>query len=433
MNNILNILVIGLLLLSSNVQAQSWTLRMTIDTALHNNLGLQIARNDAAIAANNNSVGAAGMLPRADINAVSTIAENDIRQEFRTGEVLETSGVRARNTTASAELSWTIFNGFRMFATRERLKSLEELGELSVKQQVIALVARTASLYFELQRQQLLVEFSRNGLGLYEERVRLAEKKLSLGSSPRTELLQATVDYNEQLSLLTSREYALSSARVLLNGIMMRPVTDSIVATDSIYTEALPGYDVLLSRVQEGNLDLREQLILQEIAASELQEARSFYYPLLDLNAGYRYSSNSTTQGFFLENQSQGPVAGITFNWNLFNGLNTRREVKNARIMQENAKLSAMQINQDVQVALRNSWLKFSAMLTIYEREKQSTDLASQNVDIMSERFRLGESTVLELRETQSTFEASQARLADAYYNVRIAMLELQQLTGELN
>lgn len=433
MNSIIHILVIGLLFLSCNAQAQSWTLRMTIDTALQNNLGLRIARNDAQIAANNNSVGAASMLPRADINAVSTIAENDIRQEFRTGEVLETSGVRARNTTASAELSWTIFNGFRMFATRERLKSLEALGELSVKQQVIALVARTASLYFELQRQQLLVEFSRNGLGLYEERVRLAEKKLSLGSSPRTELLQATLDYNEQLSLLTTREYALSSARVMLNGIMMRPVTDSIVATDSIYTEALPGYDILLSRVQEGNLNLREQLILQEIAASELQEARSFYYPLLDLNAGYRYSSNSTTQGFFLENQSQGPVAGITFNWNLFNGMNTRRQVKNARIMQENAKLSAMQINQDVQVALRNSWLKFSSMLTIYEREKESTELAAQNVDIMSERFRLGESTVLELRETQSTFEAAQSRLADAYYNVRIAMLELQQLTGELN
>jgi outer membrane protein len=406
---------------------------MAIDTALQNNLGLQIARNQAAIAENNATAGNAGMLPRVDVSAASTIAENNIRQEFRTGEVLETDGVRARNTSASAQLSWTLFNGFRMFATKERFESLEKLGELNVKKEVIALVATTASLYFELQRQQLLVEFSRNGLGLYEERMRLAGKKLELGSSPRTELLQATVDYNAQLSLLSEREYALETARVMLNGVMMHPVTDSIVATDSISTDSLPDYESLLTRVDQSNLDLREQLILQDITSSQLKEARSFYYPVLDLNAGYNYSSNSTTQGFFLENQSMGPVAGLTFNWNLFNGLNSRREVKNAKLSQENARLNAMQVRQNVQVSLRNSWLKFSSALQVYKRETESTDFAFQNVEIMGERFRLGESTVLELREAQRTYEETQSRLADAYYNVRIAMLELQQLTGELN
>jgi outer membrane protein TolC len=419
--------------LTMEVRAQDgWTLRMAIDTAIQKNLGIQIARNESTIAANSSSAGAAGMLPTVNVGASASRALNDIRQEFRTGEVLSTGDVDASNTQAVAELNWTIFDGFRMFATRERLKVLESIGELNVRQQLIEVIGRTARSYFDLQRQQLLVEFTNNGLALYQERVRLAQKKLELGNAPRTELLQSTVDFNEQQSVLTVRKTAMENARVILNGYLMRPVTDTINVVDSISVKDAPSYDYFLSRLELGNTSIQEMLLMQQLADKQITEAQSNYYPILDVNAGYNYGRNATSQGFFLENRSMGPQAGLSFNWNIFDGNTIRKNVQNSKIIAQNSKLQLEQVRVDVNVALRIAWLNYSAALEVYNREGESNSLATQNLTITSERFRLGESDVLELREAQRTKEDAQSRLANAYYEVRIALVQLMQLTGEV-
>lgn len=411
---------------------EGWTLRMALDTATQKNLGLQISRNEAKIAANNSTAGEAGMLPRLDVYANTTRANNDIRQEFRTGEVLSTGNVKAENTQASATVNWTIFDGFRMFSERDRLKIVEALGGLYSQQQLIDVLGRTARAYFDLQRQQLLVEFTRNGLALYEERVNIAKRKLDLGSAPKTEWLQAKVDMNEQLSVLTVRKASLDNARAVLNGLLIRPITDSIIVMDSISVTEAPNYEYFLSRLEQGNLSIQEQVLLMQAADKQITSAKSYYYPILDLNAGYNYSISSTTQGFFLENRNMGPVAGLTLNWNLFNGNVTRNDVRNAKLISENARLSAEQVKLDVNVALRVAWQNYAAALEVYNREHESNQVATSNLDITSERFRLGESDVLELREAQSTKEDAQSRLANAYYEVRIALVQLLQLTGEV-
>ena len=407
-------------------------MRMAIDTAIQKNIGIQIARNESAIAANSSSAGAAGMLPTVTVGGSASRALNEIQQEFRTGEVLSTGDVDATNAQAVAELNWTIFDGFRMFATRERLKVLESIGELNVKQQLIEVIGRTARSYFDLQRYQLLVEFTNNGIALYQERVRLAQKKLDLGSAPRTELLQATVDYNEQLSVLTVRKAAMENARVVLNGHLLRPVMDSITVVDSITVNDAPSYDYFLSRLELGNTAIQEMLLMQQVAEKQIIEAQSNYYPVLDVNAGYNYLRNTTSQGFFLENRTMGPQAGLSINWNIFDGNTIRKNVQNSKIISQNSRLQLEQVRVDMNVALRIAWLNYSAALEVYNREGESNSLATQNLDITGERFRLGESDVLELREAQRTKEDAQSRLANAYYEVRIALVQLMQLTGEI-
>ena len=428
--------IIFILLFCSVIQngysQETWTLRMAIDTAVQKNIGLQISKNEAQIASNSSTLGAAGMLPRAELNGNATRAENDILQELRTGEELSTGGVEATTIQASGIVNWTVFDGFRMFAERDRLNILERVSEVSVQQQLIDVLGLTARSYFDLQRQQLLVEFTQNGLALYEERVRLAQLKLDLGSAPRTELLQATVDLNEQQSVLTVRKAAMQNARAILNGLLFRPVTDSILVMDSISVSEAPSYEYFLSKLEQGNLALQEYMLLKEAAAKQVSYAQGSYYPTLDLNAGYNYSKNTTSQGFFLENRSMGPVAGLSFNWNIFEGNTIRKNVQSSKLIAANAQLAVEQVRLDVNVALRVAWQNYAAALEVYNREGESNKVAAQNLDITGERFRLGESDVLELREAQSTREDAQSRLANAYYEVRIALVQLMLLTGEM-
>jgi outer membrane protein TolC len=74
-----------------------------------------------------------------------------------------------------------------------------------------------------------------------------------------------------------------------------------------------------------------------------------------------------------------------------------------------------------------------------YQFQKQALDLeeaniqlAKDNVFIAFERYRLGVSTYLELRDAQQSLETAYNRLIDARYNTKVAETELLRLRGDL-
>jgi outer membrane protein TolC len=64
--------------------------------------------------------------------------------------------------------------------------------------------------------------------------------------------------------------------------------------------------------------------------------------------------------------------------------------------------------------------------------EEENILLAKENVEIAMERYRLGLSTALELRETQKSLEEAYTRLINARYNMKLAETNLLRLSGRL-
>lgn len=129
--NTLQFIVILFLPLASSfsaLYAQSTdTLRISdaIKIGLENNFSLRIARNEKLVARNNNTLGAAGFLPKVDISSSASETNYDIRQELATGNVNEFNNYPTKSTYGGVQLSWTLFDGFAMFANRQRLSTLE--------------------------------------------------------------------------------------------------------------------------------------------------------------------------------------------------------------------------------------------------------------------------------------------------------------------
>ncbi len=95
---------------------------------------------------------------------------------------------------AAVNLDWTLFDGLKMFATRERVEQLKVFGELSVRTQVVNTVADIANKYYDIVRQKQQLKAIDTLISINEERVKLADKKLSVGLGGKPELLQARVD-----------------------------------------------------------------------------------------------------------------------------------------------------------------------------------------------------------------------------------------------
>ena len=63
---------------------------------------------------------------------------------------------------------------------------------------------------------------------------------------------------------------------------------------------------------------------------------------------------------------------------------------------------------------------------------KNNILLAKENVNIQLELFRLGSSTIIQLRDAQFSLSDAYDRLIAARYNTKLAETELMRLKGEL-
>jgi outer membrane protein TolC len=423
------------LLAASNAIAQEpgvLTYRQAIEASLKNNFDIQIAGNKAEISKIENTYGNAGFLPRVDLNASGTIASNDTKQEFSNGTIVDKNGVSSSGISAGVYLNWTIFDGLRMFAVKERLELLEESGQLNLKLQIENTIQEVTLAYFQIVKQEQLIKGIMSAKAVSEERIKIAEKKAALGSGSNVELLQAKLDLNAQKANLITQQNLLEEFKGDLL-VLLKSDPFSNFSVDSVFTfNNVQSAEEIKTSIEKTNTTilLAQKNIL--ISNQYIKELRSEHLPKLAVNAAYQYGRNQTAAGFALYNRNQGASAGFTFTWNLFNGLNTSNQIKAAQLDLENNNLYAESIKYTLfsgaNVAYRK-WLGDKEMLTL---EEENIRLAEESMHITTERLRLGLGNYLEIKESQKSYEEAITRLVNARYNLKASETGLRKMTGEL-
>src|SRR5690606_31180144 len=90
--------------------------------------------------------------------------------------------------------------------------------------------------------------------------------------------------------------------------------------------------------------------------------------------------------------------------------------------------------NQQSQISLAviQSFKDYEFQKKALAIEESNIELARENASIIMERYRLGVSTFLELREAQRDLENANNRVIATRYNAKLAETELLRLKGDL-
>ncbi len=422
-------LLLPLLVLSpANLYAQEMlTAEQAVELALKNNFDILLAKNEAEIAHRNNTVGNAGMLPTINATVGDNFTLNNLNQQFTNGTEINRNNVTGNNISAGVALNWTLFDGLKMFATKGKLKRLEQIGELQLKDEIQTTVANVLNAYYDVvsaKQQQKAIE---EAIKISEERTKLADMKFQVGSSSKVDLLQAKVDLNEQKSNLLLQRKATEQRKADLNNLLARNAETDFTVTDSI-----PFKDNTATADIEKNFQLQAAMKNIEVARFEKKEVFSQFLPRLAGNVGYNYNRSQSTAGFSLFNQTYGLNAGFSLNIPLFNGLNTLRQNKIAAIQITSAQFTAEKVRFATKTAQYKALKDFTLAKEQLKLEEENIQLAEENQKIALERFRLAQSTAIELREAQISFVNAQTRLVNARYVAKVAETELLKIQGEL-
>lgn len=426
---IVHCLMIGALILPAQ---EILTLDDAVRIGLENNYSIIIQKNSAEIAGNNNTIGNAGFLPSINLSATQNNTVTDTRQETFTAGVREIENAKGRTFNTGVQLTWTLFDGFSMFVSKNMLEIMEEMGETDARIAVENTLSVIILNYYGIIQQQKLVLVLKDAAELSLERKKIMEAKIGLGSGSQLQLLQSTVDLNVDSINLIRETAALEKTMADLNRLLARNPEIIFITADSIELSQALSYDSLLASTRKQNNELlmaRQNVRLNELAVKDFQSQR---YPQLNVNAAFNYNYLKSETGYLKSNRSLGPSYGLSLTYPLFDGFNINREIKNARVELNTMENYLKDTDLGLQTDLYKIYNDYMTNLRIVGIELINQEVARENVEIAFEKYRLGSINDIELRETQKKYIDAQYQLLLSQFQAKKAEVELLRISGDL-
>lgn len=421
-----------IVLLSHAAYAQQrFTLADVVNTTLKNSLDIEIAKNNLEINSINNNIGNAGGLPTVNLNANYNENSTSVNQKLNNGNTIERAGARANTLTPNVQASILLFNGFRVKATQKRLQELELMSKEQLNAQIQNAVAEAMVKYYDIVRQQSYFRTIRQSIELSAKRLEILQAKKEAGLSNNVEIYQAEVDLNARKQDLQTQQLILDQAKTdLLNIMNMKPdlkidIQDTILVDKSIVLDSVMKMIPLNPQLLSANQMIR----VSEQAEKEIQAQR---YPAVRFNTGFNYSRNYSQAGLFILNQSYGPFAGINLQMPLYNGGVLKRQEKTARIDVKNATLQRDNLVNTLEAGAVRTYQGYRNALQQRDAELKNYATAQTLLDLIMERYKLNQATILDLREAQKSFEDAGYRLVNLSYAAKVAEIELKRLSSTL-
>ena len=169
------------------------------------------------------------------------------------------------------------------------------------------------------------------------------------------------------------------------------------------------------------------------ISEFDIKINKSNLLPTLNLNSSYGFNKSDNDASFnYVEQLSQGLNAGLSLNWNLFDGGTTKTRIQNAKIYEDNLKVQKERVLNELERNVANALEVYNNSLFILNAEEKNVETNKNNFSRTEEKFKLGQATSIEFRQAQINLLNAQSNLNAAKYDAKNAELILLQLSGEL-
>ena len=419
-----------------NSQAQEVKLDEVVQLALQKNYDVRVLQKTSALANNDNRFAFGAFFPM--INANGSYLKNNNDSRIVTFADVETmrEGAKSTLTNGSVQLIWTLFDGTKMFATRKRIEELAVLGEANVRNQMINTTASVINTYFNIVRQKQQLRATRELMAVSEERVKLAEKKLQVGTGGKPELLQAKVDLNAQRTAILQQQTVIQQLKDQLNGLLGMALPDIYEVGDTIPINLSLSMEDIISGIENTNQALVVAKKNIDVANLVLRENRASRSPILSFVSNYNFGQTENelqTSPFALKfNRNRGYNYGLSVSVPIINGMNVNRLISQSKINIDRQKLVYEQQLMLAIVGVRNAYVNYDNTKKQLLIEEENILLAKENLMIALESFKRGITTFIELRTAQQSLADAYNRLIAARYNAKLSETELLRLKGGL-
>jgi outer membrane protein TolC len=275
----------------------------------------------------------------------------------------------------------------------------------------------------------------------------ITQKQEHGGEAAHADVIKAQLQVQQRERDMQDVQLAVEKAKITL-GVLMFPAleTNYEIVDDLSQIAILPPLPEATAQAKANSPDLRAAQATVTQARLGVSVARYGYLPSFGLDFWYGINANQfaarTTYPVPAEERSTLPNYTVPYRQNLgYSAAATltipvwtwgsiHSKVKQAALREQQAELDLTTTQKQFQADLASTYQEAQAALAQVDSLRASSNLAAESLRLTLLRYTAGEATTLEVVDAQTT--ASQARNAydDGLLRYRVALANLQILTG---
>lgn len=426
-------IVILVIIITTNIYSQTWTLKQCIDSAYENNTQIYIAKNNKKLTELKHQEVRTNLLPKLSLNGEYKYFIELPYQLMPLsvfggpeGQFKEAQFGVPHNINANLVLQAPIYSP-NLMGNIEKLKTAKSIVDVEISKTYDQIYFEITTIYRNAQLVKSQINFI-DSIILNTEKVLknskllVAEKMATSTDVKKLDLKISTLNLNK--ANLEANLQQLNNALKLLIG------TDSAIEVeDNIEVANFNKYDV------NGNKDIEVLLLQEEMTQIDLKTLkRTKYLPEVGLIATYG------TQGFGYD-QSPNPFlnfypigyVGLRVSYPLFNGTVTNKQINQKKIELESLKLKQKLVDDSRKTQISNALIKLeNAFKNIQLNEKQ-LDLAQLIYEQEVMKNKEGLVSINDLLFAQNELIQYQQNYLQSIAQFLATDLELKNLTNNIS
>ena len=258
------------------------------------------------------------------------------------------------------------------------------------------------------------------------------------GQAAHSEVIKAEIQFRQQQAALEEAQLQMENDRLTLAVLMFPTLTENFSLVDDLdEPPSLPAFNDARDMAARENPDLRVAVEAVRASSLDVSAARSALLPSISADPVYGIEANHyALRSVASEYPEVGPVpnlgyfATFTLNVPVWDWGALRSKLRQAEYRRQQARMELTYAQRQAISELYSSYNEAQTAKREVESLRQASDLASESLRLTDLRYQAGQALALEVVDAQNTFAQARNAYDDAQARYRLALAQLQTLTG---
>jgi outer membrane protein len=411
--------------------ARTPAVRLTLEDALararKNSTQFQLAQTDAAIARQDRYQAGVALLPTVNYNTqaiytksngpgsgVRFIANNAVHEYLSQGTVHETIDLVSVSNFRRASAASAVAKARAEIASR-------------------GLVVTVVQSYYAVAAAQLKLEAAKKTGDEGDRFLKLTQELEKGGEVAHSDVIKAELQMQDRHRQLLEAQLGFLNARLDFAVLIFPDFNDNFELAEDLHASVpLPALREVQQRAARDNPDLRAALAAVQQAGHDVTGARAGYLPSLSFDYFYGIDATRFAVNNELGVSNLGSSAIATVNIPIWNWGATQSRIKQAQLRRSQAQRELSLAQRRLLAEMQSLYAEADTALNELSGLSRAADLSAEGLRLTTLRYKGGEATVLEVVDAQTTFAQANAAYQDGAVRYRVALANLQTLTGVL-
>jgi outer membrane protein TolC len=399
-------------------------LQDALERARKNNPEYRAALTEYGLAKEDRVQGRAGLLPSVNYNAGFIYTEGN---GTLTSRFIGNNGVHEYLSQGNVHQALSL----ETVADYRRTLAAEAVARARSEIAARGLVVTVVQAYYGFAVAQRKYATAQRASSEAQHFLDISQKLEHGGEVAHSDVIKAQIQTNQQQRELQEAELEMNRSRLELAVLIFPDFNQNFSVVDDLQTpEPLPAFQEVEAAAANKNPELRAALAALHEAKAEVAVAWNGFLPSLNLDYFYGIDANQFATRAPDGRHNLGYAASATLQLPVWNWGANRSKLKQAGLRRQQAQVELSFTQRQLLAKMHTLYDEAQTARAEMDSLSQSAELAAESSRLTTMRYQAGEATVLEVVDAQNTLTQARNSFNDGQARFRVAMANLQTLTG---